>query len=87
MTVGEKIDFLLRKVDCGLDVDAQADQFFRQVIHTQGKSPLQRAQGIARRLCGTGLDQVGDCLGLGQVELVIEKGAFAEFTRPGQAAA
>lgn len=31
---------------------------------------------------GFGFDQVGDGLGLGQVQLVVEEGALAEFARP-----
>ena len=34
---------------------------------------------------GAGLDQVGDGLGLGQVELVVEKCTLAELTGPSQA--
>ncbi|MNR08004.1 hypothetical protein D3C85_1241400 [compost metagenome] len=56
-------------------------------MHTLGKRALQRAQCVARGLCRTGLDKVGDGLGLRQVELIVEERAFAEFTRPGQSAA
>jgi len=87
MAIGKKVDFFFRKIDCRLDIDAQTDQLLGEVMHTQGKCPLQRAQGIARRLCRTGLDQVGNRLGLGQVELVVEKRALAELTRPRQTAA
>ena len=83
--VGEEVDLFLGKVDGRLDIDAQADQLFDQALHPAREFALQRTQGIARRLFGARLDEVGDGFGLGQVELVVEKGAFAEFTRPGQA--
>ena len=38
-------------------------------------------------MCGTGLDQVGNRFGLGQVELVVEKGTFTELTRTRQSCA
>jgi len=52
-----------------------------------GELPGQRAH---RRACSRrsgGLDQVGDTLGLGEIELAVEKGATGEFTRLGQAGA
>ncbi|GBH14057.1 L-lysine 2,3-aminomutase [Pseudomonas syringae pv. actinidiae] len=87
MAIGEKVDFLFRKVDGSFDVNTQADQFLGQVIHTQGKNTLQRAQRIACCLCRTCLDQVSNGLGLSKIELVIEKRTLAEFTRTRQAAA
>ena len=44
----------------------------------------QRAAGAAGRGLGAGVDQVGYRLGLGQVDLVVQKGPLAEFTRPRQ---
>lgn len=85
MAIGEKVDFLFREINGCLDIDAQTDQLLGEVMHTQRKRPLQRAQRIACGLCRTGLDQVGNRLGLGQIEFVIEKRALAELTRPGQA--
>ena len=42
-------------------------------------SPDMRAAGAARGGFGAGIDQVGDGLGLGQVDLVVEEGALGEF--------
>ncbi|MNC48998.1 hypothetical protein D3C75_981470 [compost metagenome] len=86
MAIGEEVDFLFGKVDSRFDIDPQADQFFGEFIHTTGKFTLQRAQRITRRLCRTGFDEVGNRFGLGQVKLVIEECAFAEFTWAGQSA-
>ena len=56
-------------------------------MHTTGELALQRTQSIARGLLGTGFDQVGNRFGLCQIEFVIEKGTFAEFTGARQACA
>ncbi|MCY1434585.1 hypothetical protein D9M71_506490 [compost metagenome] len=79
VAIGEEVDLLLGEIDGRLDVDAQLDELLRQPMDAPGELALQRAHGVARGLGGTGLDQVGDGLGLGQVELVVEEGAFAEF--------
>ena len=48
---------------------------------------VERARRRARRGFGAGVDQVGDGLGLRQVELVVEEGALGELARPGEAQA
>ena len=81
VAIGEEIDLLLGKVDGGLHIDAQLDQLLAQLVHAPREFTLQRAQGIARRLGRAGLDQVGDGLGLRQVQLVVKEGALAELAR------
>ena len=41
--------------------------------------------GVGRGVGGLGVDEVDDGLGLGQVQLAVEKGPLGEFTGPGQA--
>ena len=41
MAIRQEVYFFFRKINRGFDVDAQADQLLGQVMHTQGKSPLQ----------------------------------------------
>ena len=48
------------------------------------KRTLQGLHGITCGLFGTGFNQIGNGFGLGQIQLVIEKGPFAEFTGAGQ---
>src|SRR6185437_15715895 len=43
----------------------------------------ERAHGRARRLARAGVDQVGDRLRLGEVQLVVEEGALRELPRQG----
>ena len=81
MAIGQKVDFLFRKIDGCFDVDTQTDQLFGQVMHTLRECALQRTQSIARSLCRTGFDKVGNGFGLGQIELVIQKCALAELAR------
>ncbi len=81
--VGEKIDFLVGKVDGGFHMDAQSGDPGFQIGDAGGELALQGAHGGARRGGGAGADQIGDGFGLGDVDLAVEKGAFAES--PGRA--
>ncbi|MNP52250.1 hypothetical protein D3C76_1466290 [compost metagenome] len=87
MTIGEEVDFLFREVDRRFDIDPQTDQLLGEVMHTCRKCALQRPQGITSCLGRTGFNQVGNGFGLGQIKLVVEEGAFAEFPRSGKTAA
>ena len=87
LAVGEEIDLLLGKVDGRLHVGAQLDHRLGEPAHHGGELPLQRAHGRARRLARAGIDQVGDGLGLGQIELVVEEGALRELAGQGAARA
>ncbi len=49
-------------------------------MHLAGKLALQGTYRGTRGLGGAAFDQVRNRLGLDQVELVVEKGAFREFT-------
>lgn len=87
MAIGEEVDFFFREIDRGLDIDPQADQLLGEVMHPLGKRPLQGSQCVAGRLRGARFNQIGNRLGLGQVEFVVEKGPFTEFPRSRQATA
>ncbi len=71
--VAEEVHFLLGEVDGGLDPHAQLEHRFGEVVHLRGELALQRAQRGARRLRRAAVDQIGDGLGLGEVELVVEE--------------
>ena len=83
--VTQEVDLLFGEIDGRLHIDAQLDQTLHQVLDSSREVPLQGAQGIFRRGLGAGIDQVGDRLGLGEVELVVEEGAFGELPRTGGA--
>ena len=57
----------------------------QQTIQIEGV-PLHVIDTAGRRL-GAGVNQVGNRLGLGQIDLVVQKGALGELTRLGQAQA
>ncbi len=82
--VAEKIDLLFGKVDRGLDVAAQFDQRLDQGMNALREFALQGTQRGARGLRAAAVDQVGNRLGLGEIELVVEEGAFGEFAGPRQ---
>ena len=81
----EEVDLLVGEVERRLDQRAQLDQRFGQRLDLVRKCAVERARRRARGRLGAGVDQVGDGLGLRQVELVVEKRALGELARPGDA--
>src|SRR5690606_23946175 len=86
-TVGEEVDFLLGEVQGGFHVDAQQDQCFYEIIDATGEFALQGTQGITRSGDRGTVDQVGDGFRLGEVDLVVEKGAPGKLAGFGEAGA
>ena len=64
---------------------AEVDEIFDQAVDAARKFATQVAAGEAGSLFGAAGDQVSDGLGLRQIELAVEKGAFTEFAGAGQA--
>lgn len=85
--VGEKIHLIVGKIYRSLDITPERDDLFDQGVNPRRELALQRAQ---RGLCGlfrATCDKIGDGLGLGEIQLVIQEGAFGKFSRPRMAAA
>ena len=80
----QEVDFFFRKVQRGFHQHAQRDDAFGQRIDFLGKHTAQRQAGRPGCRFGTGVDQVGHGFGLGQVQLVVQKGPLGEFSRRGQ---
>ena len=81
----EEVDFFFREVERGFDQHAQIGGLVDQRVHDVRERAGER---LRRRLGGSfggRVDQVGHRLGLGQVELVVQKSAAREFARFGQA--
>ena len=85
--LAQEVDFFLREVQRGLHQHAQVDEGITQAMDLGRKSPGQRAAGAAGSRLGAGVDQVGNRLGLGQVDLVVQEGSFGELARQGDAQA
>lgn len=85
LAVGEKIDLLVREVDGGFHIDAQPDQALHQLLDFAGELPLQGVHGAAGGLLAGRFNQIGDGLGLGQIQFVVHEGAFAELAGTGRA--
>ncbi len=77
----EEVDLLLGEVERRLDQQAQLDQRRGERVDLARERAVERARRRARRRLGAGVDQVGDGLGLGEVELVVEEGALGELAR------
>ncbi len=84
---GSKIQFLVRKIDGRLHQRAQPGDLRLQIMHVRGEFSLHGTHGGARRRRAAGVDEISDGFGLGNIDLAVQKGAFAEFARPGHAAA
>ena len=80
----QEVDLLFGEVQRRLDQHAQLDGARGQLVDLLRELARQRARGAARGGFGAGLDQVGHGLGLGKVDLVVEKGALGELARPRQ---
>ena len=83
----QEVDFFFGEIECGFDAHAQMNQRVAQHMDLARELAGQRATGAARRSFGAGVDQIGDGLGLGQIDLVIEKRALGELTGLGYAQA
>ena len=81
----QKVDFLLGEVQCGLHQHAQMHQGIAQHMDFLREGTRQRTAGTARGGFGAGIDEVGNRLGLGQVDLVVEKSTLGELAGLGQA--
>jgi hypothetical protein len=73
----QEVDLFFGKVERGLDQHAQVDQRVAQRVDLARELARQRTRGAAGRGLGAGVDQVGDRLGLRQVDLAVEEGALA----------
>ena len=83
----EKLDLLFREIEGGFDQHAQINQRIDNAVNLFRESARKRAQRRARGGGGGRLDEISNALGLGQIELAIEKGAARELARLGQAGA
>jgi hypothetical protein len=80
----QEVNLFLGEVERGLDQHAQVHQRVAQGVDFPRELARQRPAGTARRRLGAGVDQVGNGLGLRQVDLVVEKGALGELAGPRQ---
>ncbi len=80
----EEVDLFLWKIERRLDQRAQVGQFVGQRVYRARELARQRARGRTSRRLGRCIDQVGDRLGLREVDAVREKSAPRELTRFGQ---
>jgi hypothetical protein len=78
----EGIQRFVGEVDGRFHVDAQQHQLLDHRIDAAREHAIQRTTCRARGTVVARGDQVGDGLGLGQVELAVEERPFAELTRP-----
>ena len=75
----QEINVFFREVQRGLHQHAQVDQCIAQCVNLVRKRAGQRPAGAARCSLGAGVDQVSNRLGLGQVDLVVQKCPLGEL--------
>ncbi len=79
--VFDDIDLLFGKIECCFDQHAQFDQALDQGMNGLRKLSGQRTQRSPNRLRRRCLNQVGNRLGLCEIELVVEICAAGKFAR------
>ena len=85
--LGFLLEAFLGKIDVGLDVRERVHQVVTQQIDALRKLAGKLLVGGAQREFGTGVDEIGDGLGLREVDAAVEKGALGKFARFGQSRA
>jgi len=81
----QEINVFFREIEGGFHQHAQLDQGILDTVDPARELAVQRTQRGARCFTATGVDQVGDSFRLHQIQLAVEEGASAEFTRLRQA--
>ena len=76
---------LVGKIDRRLEMRQQSQQTRAPAAVERAKIAVELAQRLAPLRLGLGRDEIGDRLGLRQVELAVEKGAAGEFAGLGEA--
>ena len=79
--IGQKINFLFRKINRCLDMQAHVDQLRQHRLHPVRKLSLQRTQRRPGRRLTAGVDQVGNRLGLHQIQLAMVKRTGGKLSR------
>ena len=79
-----EIELLVRKVDRRLDERTQLDERVPVALDGSRELARKRSTRAPHRRHGCAVDEVGDRLGLRQVDAIVEKGAQRELARPGR---
>ena len=74
--LAQEINLFFREIQRRLHQHAQVNQGVAQLVNFLRERTGQRAAGAARGGLRAGINQVGNRLGLGQVDFVVEKSAF-----------
>ena len=83
----DEVNVFFRKVQSGFHQHAQVRELRQQGGNFLRKLARQRARGRARGGFGAGINQVGNGLGLRQVDFVVQKSPLRELARLGRAQA
>ena len=70
---------LVRKIDCRLEVREDAGQTIAPATINLTQLAAELPHCLAALSLGLGRGEIGDCLGLQQIELAVEEGAAGEF--------
>ena len=82
----QEVDLLVGKVERRLGEHPELDQRVGERAYLARELAGEASRGGASRRCGRRVDQVGDALGLGEVELAVQERARGEFARARRAA-
>jgi len=79
--------FIIRKIEHGLDVGAEGQQVVVKGTDPASKGIVELGGGEAGGTFGPGMDQIRYGFGLSEVHFAVQKGPFSEFTGLGLAGA
>lgn len=77
----EKVDLFFGEVERRFNEHPQIDHVLDERVNFARERAFERAARRPRSRLGAGLDQIGDGLRLGEIELVVQKCAASEFAR------
>ena len=80
----EKVDLFLRKIERRLHQHAQMNERISQAVNLLGERTRKRTPRAARRSLGARINQIGNRLGLRQIDLVVKKRPLGELPRLSQ---
>ena len=85
--IGQKVDLLLREVDCGFDVNPGIEQHLVDCPDAPREFAAQGTHCRTRSAARGAVHEVGHRFRLGEVDLVVQEGPLGELAGLGEARA
>jgi hypothetical protein len=80
-------DFIIRKIKHGFKICSDGQEFLVERADALAEGVFKLGRGEPGRAFRPGVDEIEDGFGLGQIDFIVQEGAFGEFSRFGLARA